>query len=199
MNLNDDAWNELRRRYPWPTELPDAPWTEHGWCNWELHEYFDRFLNEDTKLILELGSWLGLSTRYQLKVAPNARIICVDHWRGSSEHQSPSRKDVYHFLPNLYERFIVRMWEWRDRLIAMRTNTQAALPEIAALNLIPDFIYIDADHSTNAVKADILKSRELFPDAQIMGDDWLRESVCRGVKATGLPVDHNRLAWAVKR
>ena len=196
--MNDDPWKELRRRYPWPDTVPDVPWTEHGWCSWELHEYFDRFLNQDTQLILELGAWLGLSARYQMTVAPNARMICVDHWKGSSEHQSPSRRDVRDFLPNLYERFIRRMWEYRDRLVPMRETTQNALIEIAGLGFRPDFIYVDADHSRAAVKADILKSRELFPDAQIMGDDWLRASVRNGVLETKLPVEHNRLAWAIK-
>ena len=51
-----------------------------------------------------------------------------------------------------------------------------------ACGITPDLIYVDADHATKAVTKDILWARRLFPHAQIVGDDWLWDSVRAGVK-----------------
>jgi len=206
-----DEWTELRRRYPWPTEPPDVPWTEQGWCGEELQEYFDKFLNEDTTLILEIGSWLGLSARYQMSIAPNAKIICVDHWKGSAEHHHRLRAQPggkappghwLEYLPNLYERFVKRMWEYQDRLVPMRTSSQKAFRELAELAFAPDFIYVDGSHDTNSVTADIDDCFTYFPKAKIMGDDFrlasVRIAVWRAMRKYQRPIEHNRLAWAIK-
>jgi hypothetical protein len=37
-------------------------------------------LSSQTRCVLELGSWLGSSTRFIADHAPNAVIICVDLW-----------------------------------------------------------------------------------------------------------------------
>ncbi len=198
-----DPWTELRRRYPWPTKCPDAPWTEHGWCCSPVREYFRRFLNADTKLIIELGSWLGLSARHMMDIAPNARIICVDHWLGSAEHHRTSRKDIAVLLPLLHERFLKRMWEYRERMTPMRTDIQGALTELADLGFKPQMIYIDGSHDPDSVQNDIETCHKLFPGARLMGDDWpwasVRIGVWHAMQQNDWPIEHNEVAWALKR
>jgi len=41
-------------------------------------------MNSETRCVLELGSWLGKSTRFIVERAPNAYIFAVDLW--SNEH-----------------------------------------------------------------------------------------------------------------
>jgi len=192
-----DAWTELRRRYPWPAEVPDAPWTEHGWCKGDNVRYFGQFLSDRAECVIELGSWLGLSARHILRLAPNAKLICIDHWKGSIEHHDIRRHNTLHLLPNLYERFIKRMWEYRERVIPMRQATAKALPELAGLGFKPDLIYIDASHDSESVAIDVRISRRLFPEAQIMGDDWGNEQVRIGLAATGFALTHKEASWAL--
>ncbi|HEV3339133.1 MAG TPA: class I SAM-dependent methyltransferase [Pirellulales bacterium] len=107
----------------------------------------------DRARLVELGSWLGLSTRFIADRAPNAVIVAVNHWRGSAEHLNDT--NLQDLLPILYETFLNRCWRLRDRIIPLRMNTLEALDEIAGCGLCPDLVYLDADHSYEAVRADL--------------------------------------------
>jgi hypothetical protein len=171
--------SEVKDRYPWPNEKPDIPFDGQGWfCN-ETVKAFEKILNEDTKLVIELGSWLGLSSRTILHMAPNATLICIDTWEGSPEHHlMPEVRDK---LPTLYETFLSNCWEFRERLIPIQMTSQKGLFNLASLTDQPAMVYIDASHEENDVYEDTAVSRTLFPKATIVGDDWSWPSVRRGV------------------
>ncbi len=162
----------LRQRYPWPAAMPDVPPDDHGWfsaCNARM---LGRFLDVSTRLVVELGSWLGLSGRFILQAAPNAVLVCVDHWLGSAEHRQGGACDPAAKLPTLYATFLRNMWPWKERVIPLRANTLAGLAQLHALQLQPDLIYVDASHEYPDVLADLETARALFPQAQLVGDDF---------------------------
>jgi len=197
-----DGLAELHRRYPWPHTAPNVEPDDHGWfqpCNQRLLE---RFLGPQTELIVELGSWLGLSSRFMLHAAPHATVICIDHWQGSPEHRRPEAGDVRDKLPRLYETFLRNMWPWRRRVVPLRANTVDGLREVAELGLHPDLVYVDAGHDYQDVFHDVRATRDLFPRAQIVGDDWIYfEGVRRAVKQLarthGMSVIREENAWAL--
>lgn len=159
--------DSLRRRYPWPSK-PEVPGDDHSlFCN---HSQVAKLLSADMRLIVELGSWLGSSTRFILDHAPNAVVLAIDHWKGSDYHLD--RDYAKRRLPMLYETFLVNCWDYRDRLVPMRTTTVEGLLEVHALGLIPDFIYVDADHEYESVTLDLQLCVECFPTTRIVGDDW---------------------------
>src|SRR4051812_22659948 len=86
----EDPVNRLRRAFPWPGEKPviSAPIENPGWLGEGTDRVLARSLSDETRLVVELGAWLGMSTRFIADLAPNATVISVDHWRGSSEHQA---------------------------------------------------------------------------------------------------------------
>jgi len=175
--------DELRRRYPWPGECPDVPTAmkgdrPEGWCSGDNRTMFER-LGKNAKIIVELGSWLGLSASYLLDLCPQATVICVDHWRGSAEHHR--REDWKVRLATLYETFLRHHWANRDRIVPMRTGTLDGLQELRELGIQPDLIYVDASHDEESVYQDITACLHHFPEAEIIGDDWLHASVRRGV------------------
>lgn len=196
--------DELKLRYPWPQRLPAVPPDEHGWfqpCNARV---LTRFLGSQTQLVVELGSWLGKSSRFIVQQAPRATLLAIDHWQGSREHHRPERIDVCDKLPRLYETFLRNCWPWRDRIVPMRTTTVLGMEEIAGLGLAPDLIYVDAGHDLDDVLADLQTATRLFPEAQLAGDDYatypgVREAVQRIAQAHGMVVEVDENAWILGR
>lgn len=167
----------LRKQYPWPDKKPDVPLKysdrnmPEGWCHGNNVKMFKTLVDENTKVIIDAGSWLGLSAWHFLHLAPNATVICIDTWMGSAEHQN---KDI---LPVLYETFLVNMWDYRDRIIPIRLNSMAGFWEIYKHLIKPDLIYIDMAHDKESVIRDVDIAHRTFPDAQICGDDYTWQGV----------------------
>jgi len=172
--------DELTRSYPWPREKPAVAPNDHGFFNRADRKSLQKHLTTGTRLVVELGSWLGASMRWMLDSAPNSMGISVDHWRGSDEHQDEDKwRDV---LPVLYETFVVNCWNYRHRLVAMREDSTTALSIIHDMGFEPDLLYIDAAHDYEGAYADISAALKYFPKAAIVGDDWSRGGVKEAVR-----------------
>lgn len=145
------------------------PFDGHGW-----------FVNSDTlkvqleihkpKIVIEMGSWLGLSTRF---IASNTdsdtKVYAVDTWRGSSK-QNTQLSDRR--LPYLYQQFLSNVIHagMTNKIIPIRMNS---LEAAKALNIKADLIYIDGAHDTKSVTEDILAwSAHLVEGGCMCGDDW---------------------------
>ena len=101
-----DALERLAATCPWPADRPilDEPPAAPGWLADGARQLLHQSLSEQTRLIVEIGSWVGLSTRFIADRAPKAVVIAIDHWCGSPEHQrEPAWKAM---LPGLYETFL---------------------------------------------------------------------------------------------
>ncbi len=195
------GWNELREQFAWPPSPPlVTPHVTHGWLTPATRRMLGQSVHSETSLILELGSWLGLSSRFLLDQAPNAALIAIDHWRGSAEHRN--KPDLAPLLPVLYETFLANCWRYRERLVALRAGTLAGMQRVAEVQLKPDLMYIDADHQYESVKADLETARKLFPEATIVGDDWNWEGVRRAVdslaRSEGWHLEVDETAWRIR-
>ena len=174
----------LRSRYPWPNAKPDvAPMLAEfdgrpdGWCCGQNVAMFGNLCKADS-LVVELGTWLGRSATHFMDLLTEGTLICVDHWLGSDEHQ---RDDCKHILPVLYDTFLHHLWASRDQLIPMRVDVHEGLGELHTLGIAPDVIYIDDSHHAKDVCQRITTCLQLFPAAQLCGDDWTWDSVREGV------------------
>ena len=102
------------------------------------------FLNDsakEMKLVVELGSYLGRSTVALAESADN--VIAIDHWNWTSGGGLVMDGTEYQqFLENIkdFDNIIV----FRDTTLNMSKKIKKA-----------DMVFIDADHSYEAVKADI--------------------------------------------
>lgn len=168
---------ELALAHSWPTEKPPVAPNPHGWLHGSAKELLASVLSKDTRLVFEFGAWLGQSTRFIAEHAPRAVVLAVDHWRGSREHYlNPEFRDL---LPVLYETFLTNCWDYRTRIIPMRMSVSEALDVIDRRGLMPDVVYLDADHAYESVRAELARIRSLFPDSVVVGDDWDWETVRR--------------------
>ena len=168
-----------------PDASPAIPADAKGTPGWEVPgNIILANLTEETQLIVELGSWLGYSARFMLENAPKAVVICIDHWRGSPEHEENDSASIY--LPNLYNDFLSICWEYRDRIVPVRELTLDGMRVVAELGLTPDIVYVDASHDYESVKADLEMASRLFPTAELIGDDYDGVAIWKDNKVVGI-------------
>ncbi len=173
----------LRKAFPWPSERPDikAPVRAPGWFGEGTDQLLSSVLNHDTRVVVELGAWLGMSTRFIADVAPNATVISIDHWQGSPEHQTS--EEWRSMLPTLYETFLALCWRYRDQIIPLKMTTVEGLKKVHQFGVEPDVVFIDAEHSHEAVMAELELAHRLFPHALLVGDDFDWQPVQSAVQA----------------
>lgn len=169
------GFNVLQSQYRWPKKKPKVELSEHGWVSKKKQEYIKFHIRHEPFYILELGAWLGQSTRFFLNEYPNSRIVTIDHWKGSPEHKNKERKDygvLSSLLPRLYKTFLVNCWEMKDRLVTIKATTMEGMKVVQQVGYIPDLIFIDAGHSYECVSQDLIDCYRLSPEAVFVGDDW---------------------------
>lgn len=176
---------DIDKLFKWPKQKPNVPIDDHGW--FVNQSTLNKFVSPQNKVVVELGSWLGSSTRFILQHAINAKVIAIDHWSndikdyGNGGSTDASSDPGIEKIGTLWETFLVNCWDYKDRLYPVRAYTQDGLKKLKDYDIVADVVYIDASHSYEDVLADITLSRELWPNAQIVGDDYAWESVRRAV------------------
>lgn len=109
------------------------------------------FYKIQPKVVIELGSWLGASTRHIAQLLPEDGIVyAVDHWLGSIEHHTPS---FSHYLPTLYEQFLSNVIHsgLEHKIFPVRMSTLEAVELFRNEGIQPDLIYVDASHDEDSV------------------------------------------------
>lgn len=153
-------------------------------------------------LIVEVGTWMGQSAVYMAVEIVNSKkpftFHCVDTWKGSEEHKD------YEIVKNdqLYEKFLQNIEPVKDVIVPVRKTSLEASKDYADNSI--DFIFIDASHDYENVKADIeawypkLKSGRVFA-----GHDYGWEGVNRAVNEFctkhGYTVNDSELSWGFKK
>lgn len=101
---------------------------------------------------VEVGSWKGKSSAYMAVEIANSNkeidFYCVDTWKGSVEHQE------YSELSELYNIFIDNMKSVEPYYFPLKITSLSAASKFRDKSL--DFVFIDASHEYEDVKADIL-------------------------------------------
>ena len=146
-----------------------------GWMEPDELEYLAHAASKSPRIV-EIGSWQGRSAR-ALVDNTDGVVICVDTWDNSAVgikgwwrgEQVPEewQKDDW-----LYRLFCENLKDVLfERVFPIRVNSLRAAKERPPSKA--DFIFIDADHSYEAVKADILAWRKhLAPNGILAGHDY---------------------------
>lgn len=164
---------------PEPYQSVDIlPLSLHGWFTNEkqLKSLLDKY---NSQVIVEVGSWLGLSTSFLAKNT-TGKVYAVDTWLGSEEHHT--FPEYANKLPTLYQQFLSNMIHLSlcNKVIPIRmTSLEAA----TTLDVLPDLVYIDAAHDEESVFNDIKAWYQKLKINGIMcGDDWGHIPVQTAVK-----------------
>lgn len=119
----------------------------------------------------ELGVKAGETLDVLLGNLPNLYMIGVDDWK---QRPGYDKDEWHHDLYRNRAYSVARRYGSRCCLIEDTTLCAALQVEDASL----DFVFIDADHSTEAVKKDISAWwRKIKPGGMLCGDDAQRHTV----------------------
>lgn len=119
-------------------------------------------------IVVEVGSWLGHSA-IALARGAAGKVYCVDHWQGS-----PVGTGLVSDPLALFEAFLenVHRASMCERIVPIMS---ASLDAALLFQLYPiDVLYIDGDHSYNAVLEDLQHWEPLVrAGGLVCGDDYL--------------------------
>ncbi len=154
------------------------PLQPDGWYGNE--DYLQAVISHySVQTVVEVGSWLGLSTQDIAKRLPagTGKVFAVDHFLGSIEHQNVP------YLPKLYDIFLSNMVQWEVAHIVVPVRMDSALAAVYLEGTSVDLVYLDASHDTESVLADM---RAWWPYVKghgvLCGDDATWPSVQAAVK-----------------
>jgi predicted O-methyltransferase YrrM len=143
-------WRLARRRakssyagHPWFADKAfTQDWTTHNLDNW--HRLLEP-RSAQVEEILEIGSYEGRSSLFFLNFFPRARLTCIDIFS--------SRTDA---APTSEDRFDANVSEFAGRVRKLKGRSAAEMVRLSELGETFDLIYIDGDHSRDAVLMDSL-------------------------------------------
>jgi hypothetical protein len=154
------------------------PFDDHGWYGnapW-VEKIF--FFNPNITTVIEIGSWLGKSTRHIARLLPKqGSLYSIDTWEGSTEHYvNPFYKEK---IATLYDQFLSNTIRAKltDKIIPIKSDS--ALASVTLASIKPDLIYLDAAHDTNSVLRDLTFWYPFIKGNKgiLCGDDWTWDSV----------------------
>lgn len=117
----------------------------------------------------ELGIWKGRTFLHLLKNCPHLTVIGVDLWAPQPDNTGP--ENYIHWNHEQHEQIVRQASSsFGDRAIIYKMYTHEAVKKVKPGTL--DFIFIDADHSSQAVRTDLL--------------DWIPK-----LKSTGMIIGHD--------
>lgn len=165
---------------------------------WNDSPLFDSLILElRPSLVIEVGSWLGMSTFRMSGAMKRAGIvgslIAIDTWLGSEEHWStPEGRAALKLrsgYPSFYEHFLSNMKRGGvdDVVLPLPLPSLVASRYLSARNVRANLIYIDGSHNEKDVLDDLEAYWQLLaPGGVIFGDDYQWDSVARAVKTFAL-------------
>jgi len=167
----------------------------YGWLitQIQLHNY---------QIGAEVGCMEGVSAQKLLKFCPELKLICVDLWGADYTVFSDYCKEIYKDwdFDDIKRKFDARMKPYPHRVTVLQGVSWDMADKVQDNSL--DFVFIDADHSYEGVKKDIIAwVPKLKPGGLLSGHDIQLEGVLRAVKEltvnwTDTKIDH---VWCCKK
>lgn len=129
----------------------------------------------NAKRIVEIGSWKGRSTQ-AIVGSTQGKVIAIDHWEGSTDQHDATTVEVKkRGADSIFNEFCSHFTEEiaSEKLMIVRANVPDAIPHVK--RVFPegaDFIFIDGDHTYEAVHRDLGVALQLLaPGGLLCGHD----------------------------
>ena len=134
--------------------------------------------------IVELGSWKGATTAFLASAFPHRAVFAVSLFRGTPDHRRARTSDTWA--------------EFRARTGGLGNVVPIDGPRWGEYDLRPGFVFVDADHATAAVVADIRRwAPKLLPCGVMAFHDAQAPSVYEALRAEMWPRrDFDFMGWS---
>lgn len=158
-------------------------------------------LENNVETVVEVGSWLGKSTRFIASLLPKSgKVYAVDHWLGGEDHQGLGRR----MLSTIYDQFLSNLIHasLADKVIPIRMGSLKAAQTFKEK---VDLIYIDASHKEEDVYNDLCAWYPFIRGHGILcGDDWswgkgfpVRRAIMRFADENNLRIHPTGNFWVI--
>lgn len=191
----------LQETFAWPSESPEMPENLHGWLAIGTHRMLTERCPMNAMVVVECGTWAGLSASVLLRHAPVCTLICIDHWceDASKLDQSVIVPEAKPLVPTIWRQFVSNHWKNRERIVPVRSDTLDGLRLVHEFGIVPDFVYLDSDHSKTRLLAELRLCEEFWPGVALGGDDYTQLSVRAAVeefcRESSRKLEHNDTAF----
>jgi len=160
-SLPEDFLNVFAKFEPNQNYIPHFYQTVEGWFNYGDFVFYKEIIDKfnGPAHFVEIGSYKGKSASFMaVEIANSGKRIkfdCVDTWLGSPEHQKDGNLPDWNVINgNLFDIFKQNMEPVKNYYKAKRMTSLRAAATYPDNSL--DFVFIDADHSYEAIRADII-------------------------------------------
>jgi hypothetical protein len=202
--------NKLKELYLTKPDLPAFYYSLDGGGREILFDSIKK-----SKILVEIGSFVGGSTIQWCEINPKISIISVDSgfsgkwgWEYIKQNWNPAYTRGQKFeVPEghtLLDYFLNNTFKYKDRIIPVDRNGIEFLHELIETGIRPCMFYIDA--SKDLPELEIIS--DLFPEATISGDDWtwgsnehrknFQKKIYNHANKLGKQVLHDRATWIIK-
>jgi len=165
LDMNANAVLGLPSPYNELSEI--LPFNGHGW--YVNEQWLSKLIRKNNvKTVIEVGSWLGCSTRHIASILPDDGLVyAVDTWEGSVEYAV--NNNFSGMLPTLYQQFLNNVVHAKliHKIIPIKKHSLDAANILFAGQVKADLVYIDAAHDTESVYRDLVT---YFPFVANKGD-----------------------------
>jgi hypothetical protein len=165
-----------------------------GWFSEDEGRWYARFARSlRGGTLVEVGSWKGRSTSFvgPVCMANGTRLVCVDHWSGSSDHLA-SRYHQTLAVEDVRETFEANM-----KALGIEVCVLAEPSEVAARRFphgSVERVFLDASHDGPSVAADLRVWFPVLAEGGILaGHDYSVDKhpdLCRAVDAFAAETGH---------
>jgi len=155
-----------------------------GWNS--EHPIFEKLIKTTKpKLIIELGSWYGMSAIHMASIIKKekltTKILCIDTWLGSLEfiglQDTDHNRQLYPIngYPSAYYQFLsnIKYNQCEDIIIPFPQTTTLGCRWLSKYNINAEMIYVDGSNELTDVYNDIKFAWPILtPNGIIFGDDY---------------------------
>ena len=128
----------------------------------------EKWVPKETKKILEIGSFEGLSTCWFMDHCPDSTITCIDTFEGGEDQQTLD-------IANLLARFTENTAAYGPRICVRQGNSWEKLTGRPSNHY--DVVFVDGSHVASDVLNDLTQSfRVCKPGGLIIADDYSWEN-----------------------
>lgn len=163
---------EYKGMYNWTNDIPFGSKSIFLQIINDFNQNYHKVKSNDRIIVLEIGSYTGISLINIVNAIPNSVGIGIDMWSSYNENSLLENMDALQVEQSFYKN--VSSAGLKDRIIGIKSASTNKLLEYIRQGFKADFIYVDGSHLLLDCYTDLVLSWEILETNGILAiDDYL--------------------------